>query len=137
MTLEAGRIWWAVKKPTYHRLGIRQPYHALIVHDNGQDLLLDLAHRTVSSSISPHPAPGLRHRDLSSRPARVMFSTSTRQPRLSPIRARRSASRALDFPTRQGKERPARCWPSGGWIRRGEEDVGLKPDLQRAPGARA
>ena len=106
-------------------------YHALIVRDNGQDLLLDLGSTNglvVNSRRILRRA--LRHRDLIQvGPARVMYFNEHASDAPSPTRARRSASRALDFRTRRAKRRPARCWLSAGSIRRAE-GVGLKPDLR-------
>ncbi len=93
-------------------------YHALIVRDNSQDLMLDLGSTNgllVNSRRILRRA--LRHRDLIQvGPARVMYFNEQAAAPPSQTRARRSASRGLDFRRRRAKKRPAPCWLSVGSI---------------------
>ena len=90
-------------------------YHALIVRDNGQDLMLDLGSTNgllVNSRRILRRA--LRHRDLIQvGPARVMYLNEQAMTQRSiSIRARRSASRGQASPRPRAKRVPARCSPS-------------------------
>ena len=112
-------------------------YHALIVHDNGQDLLLDLGSTNgllVNSRRILRRA--LRHRDLIQvGPARVMYFNEHAAATAQPDPGETICFARPGFPARGRGRRGRRAAGLRPARYVGLRAVGLKPDLQRATGA--
>ena len=114
-------------------------YHALIVHDNGQDLLLDLGSTNgllVNSRRILRRA--LRHRDLIQvGPARVMYLNEHAAATAQPDPGETICFARPGFPAAAGEDEAGALLAFGRLDTSGEDDVGLKPDLQRTASALA